>query len=235
MNILEEKLCSIFHNSIFYSENLQLDSIVHIQQNVDGRFQQYPEAWQTIYFVELDIRRKLKGLVNNINNNNNSNNNNNNNNNNNSKETITRFSQLVHIMNTKIIQPQKSVGTSHDNDRNSDQTRNGKHKVQSSVQVNKNNDSENEPNGNKDTTLGAINEGDKQSRGVGNLCFMADWQWREDVDIEILTPIRNQIQWLEYLLIMVKRVLDKTGESKVCGVNSFLYQISVNLLYQPSI
>ena len=44
---------------------------------------------------------------------------------------------------------------------------------------------------------------------------MADWQWREDVDIEILTPIRNQIQWLEYLLIMVKRILDKTRESKV--------------------
>ena len=101
--------------------------------------------------------------------------------------------------------------------------------------MNKNNDSENEPNGNKDTTLGSINEGDRQSRGVGNLCFMADWQWREDVDIEILTPIRNQIQWLEYLLIMVKRILDKTGESKVSGVNSFLYQISVNLLYQPSI
>ena len=44
---------------------------------------------------------------------------------------------------------------------------------------------------------------------------MADWQWREDVDIEILTPVRNQIQWLEYLLIVVKRILDKTGESKV--------------------
>ena len=96
---MEMVVLIVFINFIFhsFSEDIELDSIVHIQQNVDGRFQQYPERWQTIYFVELDIRRKPKGLVNN-----------NNNNNNKSKGTITRFSQLVHIMDgVRNLQPQQ--------------------------------------------------------------------------------------------------------------------------------
>ena len=48
-----------------------------------------------------------------------------------------------------------------------------------------------------------------------DVCFMADWKWRENVGIEILTPIRNQIQWLEYLLVMLENLVKKTNENKV--------------------
>ena len=203
-------------HALTHSEDLQLDSIVHIQQNVNGRFQQYPEPWQSLYFVELDIqRRRLREFTNTKNNGTNK-----------TKKvttTITRFSQLVHLMDRRVGgSPQQSIddvtsdggGYGHINE----------HGSSISGKVGKNGGRSDRKVDNKD---GGRSYGEnykenvdsgKNANGVGDssdICFMADWKWRKDVGIDILTPIRNQIQWLEYLLVMLKKVLDTTGESKV--------------------
>jgi len=99
-----------------------LTTIIHVQQNLESSFKQYPEWWQTHYFVEFDVTYQNQ---------------------------LSRFSHFIHVT------PEERV------------------------------------------------------------CFMADWKWRENTLVNILTPLRNQFHWLQYLLEMLQNILVETKESRV--------------------
>lgn len=47
------------------------------------------------------------------------------------------------------------------------------------------------------------------------VCLMNDYIWKEDVHITLLTPIRNQVTWLQYLIEMLENVISETNEKNV--------------------
>ena len=49
----------------------------------------------------------------------------------------------------------------------------------------------------------------------GDICFMTEWKWKSNVEINLLTPIRNQLSWLKYLIKMLEELTQKTNESNV--------------------
>lgn len=47
------------------------------------------------------------------------------------------------------------------------------------------------------------------------LCFMEDHTWKEKVVVNIMTPIRNQVVWLKYLIQMLEEIVGVTHEIDV--------------------
>ena len=46
-------------------------------------------------------------------------------------------------------------------------------------------------------------------------CFATDLQWNESVLINVITPVKNQVVWLKYLLHSLEEVQYKTKDRNV--------------------
>ena len=50
---------------------------------------------------------------------------------------------------------------------------------------------------------------------AGDLCFIKDFTIRPNVEINLLTPIKNQKRWLLYMLQMLQEIIVETHEKHV--------------------
>ena len=50
----------------------------------------------------------------------------------------------------------------------------------------------------------------------GDLCFMKEWNTaKPDVEVNLLTPIKNQKSWLNYMILMLEEIMEQTKETNV--------------------
>ena len=53
------------------------------------------------------------------------------------------------------------------------------------------------------------------------VCFVKEWDnWKSNVEINLLTPIKNQKCWLEFMIHMLENLMKKNLEN---NVRTFLY------------
>lgn len=52
-----------------------------------------------------------------------------------------------------------------------------------------------------------------------DICFMSDYAWKGNARINLLTPVGNQISWLEYMAEMLEEILKKTSEKNVNDIS----------------
>uniref|UniRef100_A0A7M5XCJ4 Hexosyltransferase n=1 Tax=Clytia hemisphaerica TaxID=252671 RepID=A0A7M5XCJ4_9CNID len=55
-----------------------------------------------------------------------------------------------------------------------------------------------------------------QPTDEGDLCFMKEWNTgKKDVEVNLLTPIKNQKSWLNYMILMLEEIMEQTKETNV--------------------
>ena len=49
-----------------------------------------------------------------------------------------------------------------------------------------------------------------------SVCFIKEWDaWKPNVEINLLTPIKNQKPWLKFMIQMLENLTKKTSENNV--------------------
>ena len=123
-----------------FLRNLDYQHLVHVQRNDKDNHKKHTDWKKTIYFVEIDVKKKSDGL-------------------------IYRFSHFVRTPPNEI-------------------------------------------------------------------CFAADYEWKINVRINIITAIKNNQVWLKYLLYMLKNIQENTKDTNVRHVFIFFYFFSICLQIQ---